>query len=209
MKFTKTLLAATFALGTTLTGASAATLNNGGSVCEGPGSLLAPGVGAACDATFGDGGQADGPTVDINFSGTGAGVVFGGIRGLDNNRYLDVFDLQGSGEYRLTLSSIRITDSSRNVISPEAPFDATWILGGLTIGTISNLVVPGVYSLTTVVDLSTLTTFSLDASGGGATDGNVMEYRLDIAAVPLPASALLLLAGVGGLGAMRRFGRKS
>ncbi|GIT89288.1 VPLPA-CTERM sorting domain-containing protein [Roseobacter sp. OBYS 0001] len=206
MKFTKTLLAATFALGATLTGASAATLNNGGSVCEGPNSLLPLGV--SCDATFGDGGQANGPTVNINFSGTGSGVVFGGIRGLDNNRFLDVFNLQGPGEYRLTLSSIRITDTNRNVQTPESPFDATWMLGTSTIGTISNLVSPEVYSLTTVVDLSTLTTFSLDASGG-ATDGNVMEYRLDIAAVPLPASAFLLIAGIGGLGAMRRFGRKS
>lgn len=46
-----------------------------------------------------------------------------------------------------------------------------------------------------------------DGGGGNDFDLDDMVMRLDISAVPLPASSLLLIAGIGGLAAMKR--RKS
>lgn len=182
----------------------ASTLSLGGTLCEGPNSLLPIEADGNCDATFGDGGQSTGPIINIAFSGVGDGTIFGGIRGQSNNLYADVFNLLGNGFYRLTLSSLRFTDPQGNVTTPASAFDATWSLGGTTIGTISNVLTPAVTSLSTIADLSSLTLFNLDASGGDATGGNVMEYKLEIAAVPLPAGMLLLLSGLGGLALARR-----
>jgi hypothetical protein len=156
--------------------------------------------------TFGDGGENSGPDVNLTFSGASSAMIFGGVRGLNNNLYSDVFTIKGNRLYQVTLSSIQFTDPGGIELTPPAvaPFDATWSLGGTTVGTISNLVDPQVLSLSGVFDLSALTVFDLDASGGGATDGNIMEYKVTVSAVPLPAGAVLLLSGLGGVALLRR-----
>ncbi|MEM9845459.1 MAG: VPLPA-CTERM sorting domain-containing protein [Pseudomonadota bacterium] len=187
---------------------NAATLTSGGSVCEGPGGLLP--VNAVCDQTFGDGGQKSGPSVAIDFSGTGSGTIFGGIRGQSRNRYADVFGLVGEGTYQLTLTAVRFTDVRGRASSSDPAFDATWWLDDTLIGTIDNQLDTPITSLTTMFDLSgpDATIFRLDAAGG-YTKGNVMEYRVDIEAVdlavmPLPAGMVLLLSGMGALAFTRR-----
>jgi hypothetical protein len=191
---------------------NAATYNlaDGGILCEGPNSLLPSSVGCDTTNTFGDGGQTGGPDVNLLFSGSGSGgeaTIFGGVRGKDDNRFADVFTIVGTGKYRFTLSSISIRDTDGNLLTPASDFDATWSFGGLDIGTMTNLVNPAVLSLSTIFDFTSLApeaVFKFDAAGGQASNGSYMQYRVDISAVPLPASSLLLLGGLGGLAAMRR-----
>ncbi|MEO1027221.1 MAG: VPLPA-CTERM sorting domain-containing protein, partial [Pseudomonadota bacterium] len=46
--------------------------------------------------------------------------------------------------------------------------------------------------------------FSLNAAGGAIFDGTVGQYKLTVTSVPLPAGAVLLLSGLGGLAIARR-----
>lgn len=184
-------------------------LADGGMLCEGPNSLLPPSVGCDASNTFGDGGQTSGPDVNLTFgNGVGSAMIFGGVRGKNDNTFADVFTIKGSGSYKLTLSSIRILDANGVLLDPVSAFDASWSMGA-PVGTISNVVDPAVLQLSTVVDLTNPTTFNLNAAGGLAADGSYMEYKVTIAAVPLPASALFLLGGIGGLVAMRRRKKKA
>jgi len=174
--------------------ANAATLGAADTICEGPESLV---LGLPCtDAnSFGDGpSSGNGETVEIAFSGTGSAWILGGVRGRDTNEFADNFIFQGSGVYNLTLELLGIFDGSL--------FDATWTQGGDVVG---DLVEVG-NTLTTTIDLGDdgLSLFSLDAAGGEYANGSFGQYKVTVAAVPLPAGALLLLSGLGGLAFARR-----
>lgn len=62
------------------------------------------------------------------------------------------------------------------------------------------------FSAFTGVDFSSLNSllFSIDSAGNFSVDGSIKEIRVEASPVPLPASALLLLGGIGGLSALRR-----
>lgn len=185
--------------------ASSVTLTSGGVLCEGPEALLP----SQCFVTptplrLGDGPQGgSGPLVDIGFNGVGeSGTIYGGVRG-NQNTYTDRFTLTGNGTYRLTLTALGFRFQPASSGSGTPQFDATWTMGGTSVGTIGNL--PGtVGSLTTVLNLSGGALFDLNAAGGAGTDGSIMEYSLEVEAVPLPAGVVLLVSGLGGLALMRR-----
>lgn len=80
-------------------------------------------------------------------------------------------------------SFVNLTDSA--LVSEPFPFTETWSVSILDSGA----------------------PFGTDGSGADLLDFEVQYVlgdRVDIPAVPLPASAVLLLAGLGGLGALRR-----
>ena len=94
------------------------------------------------------------------------------------------------------------------------PFDTTFTLGdlkglgftyaasvpnGSAQGGFSVMIGAGPFSYLALVDTS---------AAGGARDGFDVD-AIGVSTVPLPASALLLFGALGGLGAMRRFGRKA
>lgn len=177
--------------------ATMVSLESGGLLCEGPAALLP----AVCDGepTFGDGTQTPpGASVLVNFAATDeTGMIVGGIRGSETV-FTDNFTLTGSGLYRLTLDLI-------GVFGPSAPdFDATWTQAGAEIGVLGTAVAGGVSSLTTDVVLTAGSLFSLNAAGGNIQDGTVGQYKLTVTSVPLPAGAVLLLSGLGGLALARR-----
>lgn len=70
----------------------------------------------------------------------------------------------------------------------------------------------GVFANSADVDSGALTTFylALDDDGGNTDDNHDdIIIRVDVSAVPLPASGLLLLAGLGGAFGMRRLRKAS
>ena len=225
MKFTTTLMAAVFALGSAVTTASAATLVSG-NVCEGG----VPPVAGVCpaDHNLGDFGT--------NFSKVkldliGDTTIWGGVAHRDNSssralRFVDNWTMNlGSKVFKATFNwQVKYKNTNPN-------FDGQIVVGDTLSG---NTIVGGDnYEFTTgpednavrtsgSIDLGNLTgdglLFSVDPIFGQfATTADrrthevgTWDLRLtEIAPVPLPASALLLMAGLGGLGAMRRFGRKS
>jgi hypothetical protein len=198
MTFTKTLLATAFALAAS--GATAATFNNvSGNVCEG-GVRPAPGVcnPGGGDLTIGD---FDSNITDPTLNIVGDTHIFGGVAHRDTGlaRFQDNFTLNlGAKTYAATF----------NWQAVSANFDGEIVVGGTA------------YSFTTPPSSGSITignltgdniAFIIDPIAGifPDTPDEVGTWDLELSQVPLPASALLLIAGVGGLGALRRFGRKS
>lgn len=182
--------------------ASAITLGNGGTVCEGPNSLLT-GLGACNDGnTFGDGGQNQpGPTVELDFSGSGEAWILGGVRGKNQTQFVDNFTLEGAGTYVLTLILTEIFPDA-------ADFDATWTQGGGVIGTLDQ---DDFGPLTTTISLNpgndNKSLFSFNAAGGATANNSFAQYKLTVTAVPIPA-ALPLLGGALAIGGFLGWRRK-
>ncbi|MEM8617683.1 MAG: VPLPA-CTERM sorting domain-containing protein [Pseudomonadota bacterium] len=180
------------------------TLEADGVLCEGPGNLLPR---PQCDGveTFQDGPTTgNGELIHLDLEIGEHGTIFGGVRGRDDLEFSDRFQLVGSGMYKLTLEAIgfRFEPEGDGPAGTEM-FDATWFLDDVDSGTIGNL--DGLPTmLMAVVEFDGILQFDLTAAGGNAADNSIMEYSLKIEAIPLPAAAWMLLAGVGGLAAMKR-----
>lgn len=183
--------------------AQAVPLGAGDVICEGPAGLLVGLLDCNPGNSFGDGPTSgSGPTIDLLFSAVGESAhILGGVRGRDNNEFADTFTLQGNGIYKLTLD---LTGTLADRAPFETDFDADWSQGGSGIGTLDSVLM--IETLMTTIDLNGGGTslFSLDAAGGAYANNSIGQYKLTVSAVPLPAGAVLLLSGLGGLALARR-----
>ncbi|MEP0569474.1 MAG: VPLPA-CTERM sorting domain-containing protein [Roseobacter sp.] len=102
---------------------------------------------------------------------------------------IDVYALNGAytaDDDGFTLADLQVLGFSLVASLSNGPAN---VLGGATVN------IGGPFSYLALVDTS---------SGGGAFDVDAVGVQ----PVPLPAAGLMLLAGLGSLGAMRRFGRR-
>ena len=199
MDLKKFIVASAFALGASFTAANAAVIENvSGNVCEGG---VPPAVGAPCPSAFDLGDfntTADDPTLQI----IGDTRIWGGVanRNADAGKYFDNFKLDlGAHTYTLTFNYQFKSGGDDGVT------DGRIVIGGVT------------YEWETPPDgsisagsWSGMQFVSIDPIFGDQPDSpdEVITWDLEISRVPLPAAGWMLIAGLGGLGAMRRF-RKS
>ncbi len=189
----KTTLSAAIIAGATslfFSSAMAATITDGGTGCESTSNLAA---GLTCDVTLdNDFGQAISNGDTATFAGVGTLYGFVADDNGSTDNYADAAALTFDQDVNVFF----------NLIQPDAGFDAQ-----LTFGSLGPIDVID----TTVIDLGfvaagTTLNFILDAvAPTNAGTRQVSSYQLTaVAPVPLPASALLLIAGLGALGAARR-----
>ncbi|GGE24356.1 hypothetical protein GCM10011360_11000 [Primorskyibacter flagellatus] len=153
------------------------------------------------------------------------------MTGTDN--FVAIFaDLAPVRDYTLTfdIDVFNVTHDVQNINYPDGMYDDTVALGVFSVGTLAALSLPqtymgvtasGTWSGTPVTGGVNLT-YDLKFQGdpvddfvealgynlayvtSGAVGDYTISFTLDGVAVPLPASLPLLLAGVGGLGLLRR-----
>lgn len=167
------------------------------------GIVLSTGASSAATVIYEGGGpgiQSDAPTADSVLGDFGRNParrvidvdgdleLYGGILHRDANRYQDAWTFDfGAGTYSVVFDYFRTT--------------ATYN-GELTVGGTSSYVLADAGT----IDLGNMTgvvTFLIDATAYG-TPREKAHWNVQVAAVPLPAGALLLLTGLGGLAMARR-----
>lgn len=193
----KKILGATLALGLVASSPAFAvslTIQDGQNGCESSDNFDAAFNGAlTCDV----GGSADLdntlPTSDtVTF--LGSGNLLGWVKDNDGGPkkgYADIADITLTFASNLTFSIFNFDDSFDGTLSFEGQTFADPVFdAGNTM--VSFYAEAGTYQ------------FNFNAAKPNQRTGNTTEYALNVSAVPLPASSLLLLAGLGGLAAMRR-----
>lgn len=196
-KTTNILAAAALAVAAPLA-ASAATvdfdLTRGGDVTANSGtSVVAESGGISLTIT---GGAPNSATGDVNAWSTGIGMLTDAGRHTIDGRFSEFLVLSFSEAVDLTSLSFSYADAGDNwsVISGMTPLDAGTMSGDGSASSVHTASVNG----------GVLATQYLIGTNGSASDWKAFGLSVELAPVPLPASGLLLLAGLGGVAAVRR-----
>ena len=172
--------------------AAAKTVSVGGTLCEslGASTYTATSVGG-CDKTIGDLANSA-PGNSVNF--LGEGTLYGYVAdkaGTNNTLYPDYAQITLATDSVITFT----------LFNTDKAFDAL-----LSFGTFTQLV-NQTTSTVSFIAKAGLNSFILDTTADPAINHqakNGSDYMIEIAPVPLPAGALLMLTGIGGLLAARK-----
>lgn len=180
--FSAALLGATPALAGTIN------ITDGSVGCESSGQF--DGGNGHCVVSYGDLANAIG-TDTVNF--LGSGTLHGWVRDAngDGVNYADTATVNLAIDSILTFSIFNTDDYFDGMLSfGTALADTLMGEGGATV--VEFFAAAGTYD------------FIFNAADPDQSVTNTSEYTLEVSAVPVPASALLLLAGVGAFGALKR-----